>query len=243
MIHSAVEHHQHQPSGDEHEAQMDGLENWRHRIESMLHDKEGQGIRPLEVLPGMFKEHKGDKVVVTYRDANGNLIEPSVIMHEHKEHNKHGWSALEGKNGVKKHHHKHHEHHYAKHHGHHGHRHHKSFGGRLHHALRHLTPSEAITMAFVMGAGIGSILHFVFMLFLLGARRWRCSPQEREERRAIRKANKAARKAERAERKAARKADRAERKALKHGSIKLEGEDVLPGYAESEAREVIEEKA
>lgn len=99
----------------------------------------------------------------------------------------------------------------------------------------HLSPPEAITLAFVLGAGIGSIMHLVFMIFLISLRRIRghagCrrSSASREERRAARK-----------ERREARKAAKA---AKKEGRVRLEGEEqeeVLPSYAEGETDRLVE---
>lgn len=46
---------------------------------------------------------------------------------------------------------------------------------RLQRALRALTPVEALIVAFVLGSGIGSILHFIFMLCLLAIRKCRAA--------------------------------------------------------------------
>ncbi|WVQ94158.1 hypothetical protein IAU59_001236 [Kwoniella sp. CBS 9459] len=129
------------------------------------------------------------------------------------------------------------------HHGHHGHRHRmaKSVAGRLHRALKNLRPAESIAMAFIIGAGLGSILHFVFMLFLLSIRRFRSGAGSPSRSRiALRGAEgedltwEEARRARKIARKEARKARKAERKAQR---------ELLPAYEEGEgARLVVEEK-
>jgi hypothetical protein len=66
---------------------------------------------------------------------------------------------------------------------------------RLHRANLHLTPPEAIALAFVLGAGIGSIMHLIFMFFLISIRRYRGQGrgrglgvrEERRERRRMRR--------------------------------------------------------
>lgn len=80
-------------------------------------------------------------------------------------------------------------------------------------------------MAFVLGAGIGSILHFIFMIFILTIRLFRCNRTTWAERRAGRKARRAARRAVRRE-----------------GRVRLEGEEaeVLPSYAEGETAKLVE---
>jgi len=126
-----------------------------------------------------------------------------------------GWKALEGKNGVKAHHHRggqadraswtihegtyvHHE--YTA----------PDFMMRLNNALQNLEPHEALALAFVWGAGMGSIVHFFFMLCLITIRAIRGRHgSTREERRAAR---------------------RARRQARREGRIRLENEDALPGY-------------
>jgi hypothetical protein len=40
--------------------------------------------------------------------------------------------------------------------------------------MRNLRPAESLAMAFVIGAGLGSVCHMVFMLSLLLVRRIRC---------------------------------------------------------------------
>ena len=99
---------------------------------------------------------------------------------------------------------------------------------RLHRAILHLTPPEAIALAFVLGAGIGSIMHLIFMFFLISIRRFRghgsggC--KERRERRRMRKeARKAA-------------------KLTRDGKIALaevEGE-VLPSFQDGEGDRLVE---
>lgn len=42
---------------------------------------------------------------------------------------------------------------------------------RLHRALHALSPSESIVLALVLGAGLGSILHFVLILLVMVYRR------------------------------------------------------------------------
>ncbi|WVW81271.1 hypothetical protein I302_103262 [Kwoniella bestiolae CBS 10118] len=69
----------------------------------------------------------------------------------------------------------------------------KTMTGRLHRALKNLKPLESICLAFVIGAGLGSIIHFFFMLFLLSFRYLRAGCPSREERRARRAARHQAR--------------------------------------------------
>jgi hypothetical protein len=95
---------------------------------------------------------------------------------------------------------------------------------RLHRAMRNLRPAESLALAFVLGAGLGSIFHMLFMVTLLLTRRIRCGRMSKEERRA-----------RRAERRARRSA----------GAIRLEGEDVIcilrasgPEAVEQEVQEV-----
>ncbi|KAK6904706.1 hypothetical protein I204_06695 [Kwoniella mangroviensis CBS 8886] len=71
----------------------------------------------------------------------------------------------------------------------------KTMTGRLHRALKNLKPIESICLAFVIGAGLGSIIHFFFMLFLLSFRYLRAGCPSREERRARRQARRERRKA------------------------------------------------
>lgn len=101
---------------------------------------------------------------------------------------------------------------------------------RLGRALKALHPTEAIAVAFVFGAGVGSILHVIFMIFLITIRLLRGGKTSTC-----------------AERRAARKARRAERKAIKAGGVRLEGEEgvatseeVLPSYAEGETDRLVE---
>lgn len=103
---------------------------------------------------------------------------------------------------------------------------------RLHRAMLHLSPAEAITLAFVLGAGIGSIMHLIFMLFLISIRRIRgggCRSVRSEARRAARR-----------ERRQARKAAKA---AKRVGEVRLEGEEneeVLPSYEDNEGDRLVE---
>ena len=97
----------------------------------------------------------------------------------------------------------------------------------LHRAVHNLTYAESITMAFVLGAGLGSILHFFFMLCLISIRHFGgCSSRTHAERRAARKARRAAR---------------------REGVVRLEGEDdvkvvqeELPTYEEGESVKLVE---
>lgn len=159
------------------------------------------------------------------------------------------WKALEGKGGVRAHHHLaagqhehehqhqhahlhssdehvHHQHGPHGHHGHHRHAHGQrrpavSFRARIHRAIWTLRPAEALAIAFVVGAGLGSIVHFFFMLLLLGMRRMVCGSKE------ARRARRAARREERRQRKAQRWARKSD-----EGKIRLVGEDELPEYVE-----------
>ena len=97
---------------------------------------------------------------------------------------------------------------------------------RLHRALHNLKSAESIAFAFVLGAGIGSILHLIFMLFLISFRHFRCARPDRAERRAARKARRAAR---------------------REGGVKLRGEEgevveseSLPSYEEGEGAKLVE---
>lgn len=97
--------------------------------------------------------------------------------------------------------------------------------------MLHLSPPEAITLAFVLGAGIGSIMHLIFMLFLISIRRIRGGRSPRCE----------ARRAARRERRQARK----DAKAARNGGVRLEGEEnvseeVLPSYADGEGDRLVE---
>ena len=80
-------------------------------------------------------------------------------------------------------------------------------------------------MAFVLGAGIGSILHIFFMVCLISVRHCRGGGASRVERRAARKARRAAR---------------------REGRVRLEGEnavqEVLPSY-DDDAVAKLDEKA
>jgi hypothetical protein len=97
---------------------------------------------------------------------------------------------------------------------------------RLHRAISSLTPTEATIFAFVIGAGIGSIFHLIFMLFLISVRRMRGSKcKSREERREARRARREARAATKSE-----------------GALKLVGGEgeVLPAYGEGEGDRLVE---
>ena len=96
----------------------------------------------------------------------------------------------------------------------------------------HLSPPEAITLAFVLGAGIGSIMHLVFMLFLISIRRLRGVRRSR---------GCEARRAERRQRKEARRAAKREgRLRLTDDNSTQQGQEVLPSYAEGEADRLVE---
>ena len=96
---------------------------------------------------------------------------------------------------------------------------------RLHRAISSLTPTEATALAFVLGAGIGSIMHLIFMLFLITIRRMRGLKYRSKE-----------------ERRQARRAGRAARAFKKEGGVKLAEEvvEVLPGYGEGEGDRLVE---
>lgn len=109
--------------------------------------------------------------------------------------------------------------------------------------MRNLCPTEALALAFVLGAGLGSIIHFCFMVLLLTVRRFRCRGMTREERRARRHA-----------RREERRLRKEERRAAREGRLRLEGEDsivrddkaqgeVLPPYEEGEAVTLVPDKA
>ena len=92
----------------------------------------------------------------------------------------------------------------------------------LQRAISSLTPTEATIFAFVIGAGIGSILHLIFMLFLISIRRMRgLKCKSRQERREAR---------------------RARREAGAEGAVKLVGGEgeVLPAYGEGEGDRLVE---
>lgn len=199
------------------------MDGWKHRVEEMIHSAED---RVVPILQG------GSVRILPVMDENGEFDH-----HVEEKHRHHGdWKSLEGKGGVKKHH----------HHGHHGYRgdrQPKSFTCRsvarrlavfeekltirLGKALRSLTPTEGIAVMFVLGAGLGSLIHFVFAVIFLTVRRIRGG------------------KSTCAERRAARKTRRAARKAAKAGPIALDGsenenEEVLPSYAEGETAPLVE---
>ena len=97
---------------------------------------------------------------------------------------------------------------------------------RLERALSSLTPTEATIFAFVIGAGIGSILHLIFMLFLITTRRMRgLKCKSRQERREARRARREARAASKSE-----------------GALKMVGGEgeVLPAYGEDEGGKLVE---
>ncbi|EIW72960.1 hypothetical protein TREMEDRAFT_70870 [Tremella mesenterica DSM 1558] len=176
-------------------------EGWRAHVEDMVRQAQ-------------------DKVV-PIMEGGGVKILPFVPEQRGKDKMMNNGQGLEGHDGW----HKKHGHGYGHMHGHH---HAPTFSGRLHRALHHLSPAEAIAMAFVLGAGLGSILHFFFMLFLLSLRRLRGGCKSREERRAAR-----------AERRALRKARKAGRVALPVTPIE-EGEEVLPAYGDVETDNLVE---
>jgi hypothetical protein len=96
----------------------------------------------------------------------------------------------------------------------------------LQRAISSLTPTEATIFAFVIGAGIGSILHLIFMLILISIRRMRgLKCKSREESREARRARRAARAASKS-----------------GGAVKLVGGagEVLPAYGEGEADRLVE---
>ncbi len=192
-----------------------------------MHDVEGKIVPLMEggvvrILPVMNEAGEPDKDVT-------------------RKHHEHMWESLEGKDGVKNHHHHHHGFHRS-----------HSFGGRyvtssyscrlpsdsltrLHRALLDLTPAEFITMAFVLGTGIGSILHFIFMICLISIRYFRCDGKTRAERRAACKARRATR--------------REERNVKREGRVRLDGEEggevvgeELPSYEDGEGVK-LDEKA
>ncbi|WVQ72248.1 hypothetical protein IAR50_001797 [Cryptococcus sp. DSM 104548] len=131
------------------------------------------------------------------------------------------------------------------------HHHHKGFSlARLHKALKHLSAVESTALAFVIGAGIGSLLHLFFISLVLFSRQFgfclgprfdkfgrRCSHKSEEKR-----ARRAAKKAERKARKEKRKAGKIE------GTLRLEGEDrlgeaeELPAYHDNEQAPLLDEK-
>jgi hypothetical protein len=93
--------------------------------------------------------------------------------------------------------------------------------------MLHLSPAEAIALAFVLGAGIGSILHLVFMLFLLSIRRVRGGRLSREQRRQARR-----------ERRAARRDNTAV--AVAEFPKDLKEVEVVPGEGEGEGDQLVE---
>ncbi|WVR09716.1 hypothetical protein IAU60_006792 [Kwoniella sp. DSM 27419] len=98
----------------------------------------------------------------------------------------------------------------------------KTAAGRLHRALKNLKPHESFVVAWIIGAGLGSIIHCLFMVCLLVFRRFTKRTGTCTSIRQDKKARRAARKAER-------KAKRAERKTRACGAIRLAGEDLFPG--------------
>jgi hypothetical protein len=100
---------------------------------------------------------------------------------------------------------------------------------RLGKALSSLSAFEATAVMFVLGAGLGSLLHLVFAVIFLSVRRLRGGKSTCAERRAARRARRAARK---------------EAKEMKkQGQIVLSGtenEEVLPSYEEGETARLVE---
>lgn len=169
-----------------------------------------------EAIHGHLREmlHAAESKVVPLMEGVVVRI-PSVMDNPSEAQPKHQqtltWESLEGKEGVKHHHHHGHQTQMA-----------LSFGGRLHRALHNLTPAESITMAFVLGTGIGSILHFIFMICLISMRHFRCGGKNRAGRKAARKARRMARREDR---------------------VRLDGDETVeepPKYQEGEALEVVE---
>ncbi|WRT63212.1 uncharacterized protein IL334_000115 [Kwoniella shivajii] len=126
----------------------------------------------------------------------------------------------------------HHSHRHGHGHGH-GHRHvSKTISARLNRALKNLKPVESIALAFVIGAGLGSIIHFFFMIFLLSFRFFKAGCP-----------NKAERRARRAARRQARKAGRTAEGVAPSTQHALEEEEaLLPPYQEGNIR-LAEEKS
>ena len=108
---------------------------------------------------------------------------------------------------------------------------------RLNHALKSLRPAESLSLAFVIGAGIGSLLHLFFMIIVLSVRRLRCGSHSCSEARAARRAARLARSTERAERKAARKLAKNEAKGVRFAD---DDGEVLPAYGEGEQDRLVE---
>jgi hypothetical protein len=102
--------------------------------------------------------------------------------------------------------------------------------------MRNLTPTESLALAFVLGAGIGSILHFFFMLFLLTVRRFRCGKADRRARRE-------ARRQARRQRKEARRALEGRVRLGEVADADIKEAEVLPAYDEGETGRLVEEKA
>jgi hypothetical protein len=90
---------------------------------------------------------------------------------------------------------------------------------RLHNALSHLNSYESLAMAFVLGAGLGSILHFFFMLFIISIRTIRYRRHTTREQR--------------------REARRTRRAARREGRVRL-SEEELPEYVAAEEQEIVE---
>ena len=218
MIASAVHEKHHHPHHDHDRADKEAHEHhgkwamgeaWKAHVEEMVKSAEGKVLPFLEggdvrILPVMPDEQ--------LRDGEGQL--PGGYPGQGLE-GKGGWHRKHGHHGF----------------GRHGGRFH-SFSGRLHRALLHLSAPEAIAMAFVLGAGLGSILHFFFMVFLLFVRRMRVGRAGRREARAQRKAE---RRAARATRKAERKAA----KAAKYNTASV-SEETLPAYEDEETDRLVE---
>ncbi|OCF34882.1 hypothetical protein I317_05130 [Kwoniella heveanensis CBS 569] len=219
-------------------------EHWGHWMK-------GTGSRPGLPLGDRTPEIKWWRAIGRGRwlvkDNAGEWREPRIdempprsgrAGHHHDHAHKGAMKLAEGEEGPV-HGHEHHAHGHR--HGHHGHRYRmaKSVAGRLHRALKNLKPAESIAMAFIIGAGLGSILHFIFMLFLLSVRSFRCGA--RRSRIALRDDHEGmtweeARRARKMARKEARKARKAERKAQKHGQAHGE---LLPAYEEGEGARLV----
>ena len=149
-------------------------ESWRAKVEEMVKSAEGKVVPLLE--GGIVKILPVDLASDPTRHRPEHELE-----HKHEDEHEH-----KHKNEDEHHRHGHGHWHHGPHDHDHGHRHHRhhSFGMRLHHALHNLSVAEAFTMALVLGAGVGSILHFFFMVLLLSMRRWRCRSDARRQARA-----------------------------------------------------------
>ncbi|ORX35115.1 hypothetical protein BD324DRAFT_633930 [Kockovaella imperatae] len=216
----------------------ESVESFKNRLEDMIHHVESESIPLME--GGIVK-------IMPIFNNFGDLESPENVHHKQAvQHPKFRtghwdpdherklriaeWDAMAGKDGIKAVHHSHHGHHHAAY----PHRKGRSFGCRLNHALKSLKPAESLSLAFVLGAGIGSLLHLFFMVLLLTIRRLRGGSC------AERKAARRERRAAKAERRAARKAAKA---AGKKGGVRLESGDedeVLPAYGEEEHERLVE---